>query len=527
MMSLVLLAQFAPAAPAPQVTVQDVVHYSQTLGRETTFTVVLPSMDSGKGETSSSLPVLYLLHGYGGNHRDWVDRTRLSDWVAQHRLIVVLPDGAHDSWWLNSPLRPQSQVEDYLTTELPALVEGRWSARKDRAGRAIAGLSMGGHGALVTATRHPDRYASASSLSGILDLRVYPNRWGLPTLLDTTSRTVLLQASFVGVLEQLRQNPAPAIFFDCGTSDTLATEANRRAHEMLTNRGIHHQWQERPGTHNWEYWNEHLQAHLDFHQRVRLGLDGQGTTVPSGPRPPDRWRDLYTSRTLSYEAENEAVWIPLALNPRAPESSRPIVLMGSSTFEIRDIRGTLPGYPVAYRGISADRLGLGERGLVRRLYCSVIDLRPRAVFILNGTNDLGSLSEPGGPTMADLHQTYEQIVRRIQEGVPGVRIYPVSLSPLRDNYLRLVPKVVPYNEGVKNIAQRLAPQVRYVDQWSHLHDGQGVLLSEYSRDGLHLNARGYGILGNVLRKALRNDGILTEADVKGGPAINPAPDLPE
>jgi S-formylglutathione hydrolase FrmB/lysophospholipase L1-like esterase len=487
--------------------VRDVVHYSHALGRNTTYTIVLPTTGDAPG---TSLPVLYLLHGYSGNHRDWVDQTQLTDLVQKHQIIAVLPDGNYDSWWIDSPLLPQSRFATYLVEDLPAEVESRWGTRTDRAGRSIAGLSMGGHGATVTALRHPDRYASASSLSGILDLRVHPQKWGIPKVLPAGSRDTLRQYSFVGNLDKLTSTSyhnAPALLIDCGTSDTAAIEANRRAQEALTNRAIHHTYQEHPGTHSWEYWNTHLPTHVKFHETVRKGLDGQGPIVQAGRRPAERWRDYYSSRTLAYEAENEKIWIPISLDPQAPETSRPIVLLGSSTFEIKDIRDCLPGYTVAYRGISADRLGLGERGLLQRLYCSVIDLKPRAVFILNGTNDLGSLSNPAGPTMAQLHAVYEEIVVRILQSDQRVRVYTVSLSPVRDKYLHLVPKIAPFNDGVREIARRHAPRTVYVDQWSLLHDGEGILKPEYSRDGLHLNKKGYEHLGKVMREALVKDGI--------------------
>jgi putative tributyrin esterase len=514
MAALLTLSPAMAQSTGPSATVLDIVHRSAALERDTTYTIILPpglSASVAPDTTTTRYPVLYLLHGYSGNHRDWADKTSITQLAAIKDSIIVLPDGNFDSWWIDSPLKPQSRFSTYLTEDLRNDVENRWPVRRDRSGRSIAGLSMGGHGALLNATRRPELYASASSMSGILDLRVYPKNWGIPAVVTSGSREILRNTSFVGAADSLRAitaDQAPALLFDCGTSDTAAIEANRRAHEALTNRALHHQFREFPGIHSWQYWNARLPEHLAFHASVRAGLDGKGPRVDAGPRPSERWRDSYSTRTLGYEAENEKIWIPIAQNPNAPETSRPIVLLGSSSFEIKDIRSTLPGYPVAYRGISADRLGLGERGLLQRLHCSAIDLQPRAVFILNGTNDLGSLSTPGGPTMADLQNIYEEIVVRILKGSPRTKVFVVSLSPLRDSYLRLVPQVKPFNDGIAQLATRYPDRVKYVDQWSGLHDGTGVLKQEFSRDGLHLNAEGYKHLGKVLREALASENIL-------------------
>jgi S-formylglutathione hydrolase FrmB/lysophospholipase L1-like esterase len=494
-------------------TVTEVIRsfHSQALGRETSYTIVLPKNPS-LPPPDRGYPVLYLLHGYSGNHRDWIEKSPLAEEVSKRQWVVVLPEGDYSSWYLDSPVNPQSQFASYLVRDLPEDVEENFPVRRDRSGRAIAGLSMGGHGAMLNALRLPERYGSASSMSGILDLRPRKDRWNIRLVLDITNPQQVLENSVVGKIMEKAENPEalwPALLFDCGTSDTAALVTNRRAQEVLTIRGIHHKYSEHPGAHNWKYWSSRLPEHLDFHEKVRAGLDGEGPEIPAGKRPPERWRDLYTTRTLGYERENLERWIPLAADPTTPQTSRPIVLLGSSTFEISDVRSLLPGYEVAYRGISADRLGLGERGLLQRLFSSVIDLKPRAVFVLNGTNDLGSLSEKNGPKMDDLIRVYGEILDRIAKELPDTQIYAVSLSPLRDNYMRLVPKVEPFNRGIEELAAQRS-QVRYLDQWSGLHDGSGVLRPEFSRDGLHLNRAGYDHLGRVMREALLQDGILPQ-----------------
>ena len=152
---------------------------------------------------------------------------------------------------------------------MPTLPERRF--------RAIAGLSMGGHGALYLALTHPATFGAASSLSGGVDLTVFPERWSKvrhlgPYAQDSTAWQVR------SVLHLVRQRRAPgaatsgqdvdlsawpALLVDCGTSDFFL-DANRRLHAELTSRNLPHDYVERPGGHAWAYWTRALPFHLAF-----------------------------------------------------------------------------------------------------------------------------------------------------------------------------------------------------------------------------------------------------------------------
>lgn len=118
-------------------------------------------------------PVLYLLHGGYGHFNDWLLKTpdkmivqNLSD---QYNLIIVMPEGEVFSYYIDSPVDKDSQFETYVTKEVIEKIDNTYRTVKDKKGRAITGLSMGGYGALYLSIRHPDLFCAAGSMSGALN----------------------------------------------------------------------------------------------------------------------------------------------------------------------------------------------------------------------------------------------------------------------------------------------------------------------------------------------------------------------
>ena len=109
--------------------------------------------DSYAAADSVSYPVIYLLNGHGGNHTSWNTVINLDSLATEYSVIVVCPSGLN-SWYWNSPVDSTMQMEDYIINDLVPWVDANYRTRADREGRAITGLSMGGHGALWLATRY-------------------------------------------------------------------------------------------------------------------------------------------------------------------------------------------------------------------------------------------------------------------------------------------------------------------------------------------------------------------------------------
>lgn len=245
------------------VTTQTITFSSKALDQQTTYIAVLPSpLEPGR-----KYPVLYLLHGADGSYWNWNERTSVTQMLEGRDLIVIMPDGGEKSWYLDSPLIKESKYDSLISHDLVEEVDSRFPTFANRNGRGIAGLSMGGHGALSLAAKHPDIYSAASSLSGILDITPHAENWGLKDLLGKQPQALdEWQKHSVFFLAETFTTASVALLFDTGVADsTGAVSGARRLHKLLDALKVQHIYREYPGTHNWAYWNEHVDEHLDFH----------------------------------------------------------------------------------------------------------------------------------------------------------------------------------------------------------------------------------------------------------------------
>ncbi|MDQ3292113.1 MAG: esterase family protein, partial [Bacteroidota bacterium] len=146
---------FANQAIAAKVDTIEVA--SQVMQRKIKAAVVVPASYK---KSKKPLPVLYLLHGGTGKYSDWLsktpDKTLMHRMADTYNLIIVTPDGGPSSYYFDSPLDKNSQYETFISKELIKRIDDSYRTVKDKKGRLIAGLSMGGHGAFYIATKHPD-----------------------------------------------------------------------------------------------------------------------------------------------------------------------------------------------------------------------------------------------------------------------------------------------------------------------------------------------------------------------------------
>ncbi|QCR25134.1 alpha/beta hydrolase family protein [Pontibacter sp. SGAir0037] len=268
--------------------VDTVVVASAAMQKDIKAAVVLPA--SYKKGKKVSFPVLYLLHGGTGGYRDWLSKTpdkmllhRLAD---EHNLIIVTPDGGPASYYFDSPLDKTSQYETFISKELVNKIDHSYRTVRDRKGRVIAGLSMGGHGAFYIASKHPDLYGAAGSMSGVMNINTAT--WKVPA-----EFAQLRAQNFANLLgpPQDASNPYPAytavgrteelknsglqLIFDVGVDDFLI-DTNRDLHRRLLENGTPHTYIERPGAHTWDYWEKALPYQVLFLTNV---LKENGTLV--------------------------------------------------------------------------------------------------------------------------------------------------------------------------------------------------------------------------------------------------------
>lgn len=242
--------------------VDTVKTYSASMQKEIYALIVTPDNYS----KTNSYPVAYLLHGYSGDYQNsWAaDVYGILGLTDLYNMIYVIPDGGFSSWYFDSPIDPACRYETYISKELVEFVDKNYSTIASPQGRAITGLSMGGHGALYLAFRHQDIFGAAGSMSGGVDIRPFPNNWDIPKRLGTyADLPENWEKNTVINMTHLLTPNSLAIIIDCGTEDFFY-EVNCRLHEKLKYNNIPHNFISRPGGHNAEYWKNAIKYQLLF-----------------------------------------------------------------------------------------------------------------------------------------------------------------------------------------------------------------------------------------------------------------------
>lgn len=224
--------------------------YSAAMNKEVSVISIVPD----KALQGDECPVVYLLHGYSDNHETWPSRKPELRRIADDKgIMFVCPDGS-TSWYWDSPRDSSFRYETFVSVELVAYIDSRYSTVKSRKGRAIVGMSMGGHGALWQALHHPEVFGAACSMSGGVDTRPFAKNWEINHRLgekdaypeDWESHTIVNQM-------ELFKQAQLALIIDCGTSDFFY-DVNCDLHRRLMENKVDHDFWVHPGDHSWKYW---------------------------------------------------------------------------------------------------------------------------------------------------------------------------------------------------------------------------------------------------------------------------------
>ncbi len=253
--------------------VQTVSFRSKLVNALLPYRALLPATYTSKEQAQQRYPVLYLLHGFSGHYDNWVALTRLKEYASSYNFIIITPEG-NDGWYTDSATVAAAKYESYILQELIPDVQRRYRAIETREGRAIAGLSMGGYGALKFGFKHPELFAFAASLSGALgaaawtenDLREFGA--ALPrSVMETFGPAGSSTRAANDLMKLAREFPAdrlntlPYLYLDCGTEDGLLPFSRSLA-DLLLQRKIPHEYRELPGSHNWQYWDAQVREVL-------------------------------------------------------------------------------------------------------------------------------------------------------------------------------------------------------------------------------------------------------------------------
>jgi len=252
---------------------------NNALSQTEPLSIILPEADVGDGP----FPVLYLLHGMGDDHTTWMRMTRIESYVRSLPLIVVMPITQWRSMYVDAINGPKAATA--IAQDLVDFIDSRFNTRVDRRYRAICGLSMGGYGAFHLALSHPERFGAAVSHSGVLlyghvNVDELPDDEHRERMKAIVERTVGPTpkggaADLFAAAERLAVDQRPALRFDCGTEDFLI-EHSRAFHRHLESIGYDHEYQEHPGAHTWDYWDQHVKESIDFFFR-KLGWETSGS----------------------------------------------------------------------------------------------------------------------------------------------------------------------------------------------------------------------------------------------------------
>lgn len=210
-------------------------------------------------------PVVYLLHGYGGNYSNWIKLVpQIKELATAYNSIIVCPDGGISSWYLNSPIDSNSRYATYIGEEVPKFIDANYRTIAQKEARAITGLSMGGHGGLYLGIQFPETFGACGSMSGGVDLRNSSRKYDLALRIgdSATHPQNWYNYSVVHQVEKLKNKPVNMII-DCGVNDFFFS-INQQLHQKLLDLGIPHDYIERPGEHNWTYWANAIHFQLVF-----------------------------------------------------------------------------------------------------------------------------------------------------------------------------------------------------------------------------------------------------------------------
>jgi S-formylglutathione hydrolase FrmB len=228
--------------------------------------------------------VLYLLHGYTDHYPAWVSYTKITDYARGYEEIIVMPEG-DNGFYTNNSANPKLAWEDFLILDLIPYVDSHYRTVATRQGRAVAGLSMGGYGAMKLGLKYPQLFAAAASLSGALasaqaewekslkDEEIKKLLGGVFGPLDNPSRAA---NDLFELVKRISPDQLPQLYFSVGEDDRLL-EDNRRFARLLSDLKIHYQYREVPGPHEWPVWDQQIQ--------VVLALQAPVITATTASRP--------------------------------------------------------------------------------------------------------------------------------------------------------------------------------------------------------------------------------------------------
>ena len=246
--------------------------YSESLGMCVSANIILPQATRSqiglKGLGSpDGCPVLYLLHGLSDDHSIWLRRTSVERYASEYGIAVVMPC-AHRSYY--SDTAGGLRYWEYISRELPEFINATFRFSRKPEDTYVAGLSMGGFGAMKLALNCPGKFAAAGGFSNAIGPCELAEH--IPSLKKEFDNLFGSLGNVPGSINDLYamadkavrdKAVLPRLYLECGTEDFLWKE-NLRFKEHLERLNIPFTWKERPGQHGWDFWDVCIQNFLRF-----------------------------------------------------------------------------------------------------------------------------------------------------------------------------------------------------------------------------------------------------------------------
>jgi S-formylglutathione hydrolase FrmB len=274
----VCLAVLTAASASAEITkgvaaknITTVTVHSAALGAERSMNVLLPvDYDS----STSRYPVLYLLHGLGDDQSAWSLFTNLSAYAAGRKLIVAMPDAGR-SFYVNSAADAKARFEDFIAKDVVEYMDSHYRTLPLRKARAVAGLSMGGFGAMFLGLKHSDTFSAIGAFSGALAIAHGTSadrldkdlRDEVKPLFGAPNSAVQKERDPFELVDKVPAGQMPVIYVACGGQDFLLDQ-NRAFIALVASKKIPYEYREvSPRVHEWDFWDEQIPVFLDVFER--------------------------------------------------------------------------------------------------------------------------------------------------------------------------------------------------------------------------------------------------------------------
>lgn len=250
---------------------------SKILMRTVSINVILPvdNILLGKEEEKiKPFKTLYLLHGIFGNNSDWISGTRIQAWAQEKNVAVVMPSG-ENKFYINNEYTCE-RFSDFIGIELVEMTRKMFNLSNKREDTFIAGLSMGGYGAIINGLKFNNTFGYIAGLSSglILDEVIYGTEDGITAMMGgrqyytgvfgDISKIKGSDKDYEALAKRLSGSEStPKMYLCCGTEDFLI-DVNRKFRDLLIENGFDVTYVEGPGKHDWYFWDEYILKVLNW-----------------------------------------------------------------------------------------------------------------------------------------------------------------------------------------------------------------------------------------------------------------------